>query len=58
MIKEDIAAEVLSALKAADILERVERFLDRSGETIKKEKLLAVIHKGEEADGCYTQPDD
>ena len=58
MKKEDIAAEVLSALKAADILERIERFLARSGENVSKEKLLAIIHKEEDADGCYTQPDD
>lgn len=55
MTKEEIASEVLSALKAEEILERIEAYLKKpSGNMVSKKELLDIIQKGEEADEYYT----
>ena len=54
MTKEEIAAEVLSALKAEEILERIETYLKKPGNTVSKKELLDIIQKGEEADEYYS----
>ena len=52
--REEIVAEVLTAIRAEEILERVRAFLEESGDTVMKKDLLGIMEKGEEADGFYT----
>ena len=54
MKKDDVVKEVLSAMKAQEILDSIRVFLNKSGETVKKQDIMELIEKGAEADGYYT----
>lgn len=52
--REAVVAEVLSAIKAEEVLERLMEYLDKSSDMIMKQDLMAIIQKGEEADEYYS----
>ena len=59
MKKDDVIKEVLSAMKALEILTRLKIYLGKAGETVNRQDILNIINtdgNGDE-DEYYTQPD-
>ena len=52
--REELVIEVLSAIKAEDVLERIRHYLDTCDEMVRKEDLMAIMQEGEEADEFYS----
>ncbi len=58
MKKDDVIKEVLTALKAFEILTRLKIYLGKAGETVSKQDILNIINADGDGDEYYTQPDD
>lgn len=58
MKKNEVIQELLAAMKAMDILDRINRYLEKSGDMINKQELLDIIQSDGDTDEYYTQPDD
>lgn len=58
MKKDDVIKEVLTALKALEILTRLKIYLGKAGETVSKQDILNIINADGDGDEYYTQPDD
>ena len=58
MTKNEVIQELLAAMKAMDILDRINRYLEKSGDMINKQELLDIIQSDGDTDEYYTQPDD
>ena len=58
MKKNEVIQEVLAAMKAMDILDRINIYLKKSGDMINKQELLDIMQSDGDTDEYYTQPDD
>ena len=58
MKKNEVIQELLAAMKAMDILDRINRYLEKSGDIIDKQELLDIIQSDGDTDEYFTQPDD
>ena len=58
MKKNEVIQEVLAAMKAMAIQDRINIYLKKSGDMINKQELLDIMQSDGDADEYYTQPDD